>query len=65
MFSLPVPRTSFLDSRLRLRGRVNRLLERGQDVSDSQLDPVAHIGRPGAPLMARPETQDAARDRAA
>ena len=47
MFSLPSTRTSFLDSRLRLRGRVNRLLVRGHSVSDSQLDPVAHVGRPG------------------
>jgi len=62
MFSLPVPRTSFLDSRLRLRGRVNRLLVHNQSVSDTQLDP-AHVGRPGAPLTARPEATD--RDRAA
>lgn len=65
MFSIPVPRTSFLDSRFRLRGRVNRLLERGQSVSDTQLDPVAHIGRPGAPLTARPEVSDADRNREA
>ena len=32
-------------------------------VSDSQLDPVAHVGRPGTPLTARPETTD--RDREA
>lgn len=63
MFSIPVPRTSFLDSRFRLRGRVNRLLERGQSVSDSQLDPVAHVGRPGGPLTARPPVTDADRDR--
>ena len=63
MFSLPLPRTSFLDSRIRLRGRVNRLLEHGMSVSDSQLDPVAHVGRPGTPLTARPETTD--RDREA
>ncbi len=65
MFSLPVPRTSFLDSRFRLRGRVNRLLAHGQSVSDNQLDSVAHVGRPGAPLTARPATNDADRDRIA
>ena len=43
----PVTRTSFLDSRFRLRNRVGRLLEAGHSVSDAQLDPVAHVGRPG------------------
>ncbi|MGB3544445.1 hypothetical protein [Rubrivirga sp.] len=43
----PVTRTSFLDSRFRLRNRANRLLEAGHSVNDSQLDPVAHVGRPG------------------
>lgn len=50
MISLPVTRTSFLDSRFRLRGRVNRLLNKGLPVNDAQLDPVAHVGRPGVPL---------------
>ena len=58
MFSLPSTRTSFLDSRLRLRGRVNRLLVRGLPVNDSQLDPVAHVGRPGASAA----TPDRSRD---
>ena len=49
MISLPIPRTSFLDSRFRLRGRVNRLVGQGLSASDAQLDPVAHVGRPGAP----------------
>ena len=49
MVSLPITRTSFLDSRLRLRGRTNRLLAKGLPVHDAQLDPVAHVGRPGAP----------------
>ncbi len=53
MFSLPVTRTSFLDSRFRLRGRVNRLLTNGHTVTDRQLDPVAHVGQPGA--AAKPE----------
>ena len=44
---LPISRTSFLDSRFRLRNRTGRLLERGLSVSDSQLNPVAHVGRPG------------------
>ena len=39
---------SFLDSRFRLRGRVNRLLTSGHTVTDRQLDPVAHVGQPGA-----------------
>lgn len=52
---LPIPRTSFLDSRLRLRGRVNRLLERNMSTSDTQLDPVAHVGRPGGPLTSTDE----------
>ncbi|MEM1117543.1 MAG: hypothetical protein AAF845_01430 [Bacteroidota bacterium] len=47
----PVTRTSFLDSRLRLRNRTNRLIERGMSVSDHQLDP-AHIGRPGVSTSA-------------
>ena len=61
MISLPIPRTSFLDSRLRLRGRVNRLLVNGQPVTDSQLDPVAHVGRPGASdaSQAKPERAQA------
>ena len=54
MFSVPIPRTSFLDSRLRLRGRTNRLLGRGLSVSDTQLDPVAHVGRPGVSHEPRP-----------
>ncbi|MEM1054997.1 MAG: hypothetical protein AAGI52_05685 [Bacteroidota bacterium] len=49
---LPIPRTSFLDSRLRLRGRVNRLAERSLNTSDAQLDPIAHVGKPGGPLTA-------------
>lgn len=43
----PVTRTSFLDSRFRLRNRANRLLEAGHSVNDAQLDPIAHVGRPG------------------
>ena len=62
MFSTPVPRTSFLDSRLRLRGRVNRLLERGMAVSDNQLAHVGRLTRPDAPLTSQPETR---RDREA
>jgi hypothetical protein len=53
MFSVPIPRTSFLDSRLRLRGRVSRLVPRGLSASDAQLDPVAHVGRPGTPPAPR------------
>ena len=48
----PMPRTSFLDSRFRLRNRANRLLTDGQSVSDTQLDPVAHVGQPGGPTSA-------------
>lgn len=55
MISLPIPRTSFLDSRLRLRGRTNRLLSKGLPVNDAQLDPVAHVGRPGVAALANRE----------
>lgn len=55
---LPIPRTSFLDSRLRLRGRINRLLERDLSISDAQLDPVAHVGKPGQSTSA-PVRRDA------
>ena len=48
MFSLPITRTSFLDSRFRLRNRANRLIASGHVVDDRQLDPVAHVGQPGA-----------------
>ena len=57
MFSTPLPRTSFLDSRLRTRGRQNRLIERGMNATDSHLGVPAD--RPTAPLQARPETDDA------
>lgn len=60
MFSTPLPRTSFLDSRLRTRGRQNRLIERGMTAHDSHLGVAAE--RPIAPLQARPEA-DAARQR--
>lgn len=66
MVNLPRPlsRTSFLDSRFRLRNRANRLLSNGMSVSDTQLDPVAHVGRPGGPTAAvqpeRERQQDAA-----
>ena len=53
MFSTPLPRTSFLDSRLRTRGRQNRLIERGMTAPDSHL---GNSDRPTAPLQARPET---------
>ena len=51
MVNLPRPftRTSFLDSRFRLRNRANRLIQHGMSATDTQLDPVAHVGRPGAP----------------
>ena len=54
MVNLPRPmsRTSFLDSRFRLRNRANRLIAHGMSVSDAQLDPVAHVGRPGGPTSA-------------
>lgn len=55
---LPIPRTSFLDSRLRLRGRVNRLLERDMSTSDTQLDPVAHVGKPGQSTAAPPRRDE-------
>ena len=58
----PLTRTSFLDSRFRLRNRANRLLTSGASVSDAQLDPVAHVGRPGGPTT--PQPRDRA-DRAA
>jgi hypothetical protein len=58
MVSLPIPRTSFLDSRLRLRGRTNRLLAKGLPVNDAQLDPVAHVGRPGAAPTPNREQDD-------
>lgn len=48
----PLTRTSFLDSRFRLRSRTNRLIERGMSANDTQLDPVAHVGRPGASTSA-------------
>ena len=53
MINLPRPltRTSFLDSRFRLRSRTNRLIQNGMPVSDAQLDPVAHVGRPGGPTQ--------------
>ena len=57
MFSTPIPRTSFLDSRFRLRGRTNRLLERGLPVTDTQLNPVAHVGRPGVSAAPRPDDE--------
>ena len=47
--SRPFPRTSFLDSRFRLRNRANRLLAHGHTVDVTRLDPVAHVGRPGGP----------------
>ena len=57
MFSrLPIPRTSFLDSRLRLRGRVDRLIANGMSTSDTQLDPVAHVGKPGVSSEPRRDT---------
>lgn len=59
MFALPMTRTSFLDSRFRLRGRVNRLIGHGLPTSDRQLDPVAHVGRPGAPATPREEREQA------
>lgn len=60
MISIPRPqtRTSFLDSRLRLRSRTNRLLVDGYSVSDRQLDP-AHIGRPGEPVQPDRDRPDA------
>lgn len=64
MINLPRPlsRTSFLDSRFRLRSRASRLLAQGRSVNDAQLDPVAHVGRPGsaAPAPARNGQNDMA-----
>ena len=54
----PFPRTSFLDSRFRLRNRANRLLAHGHTVDVNQLDPVAHVGRPGGPAPARPADRE-------
>lgn len=59
MFALPMTRTSFLDSRFRLRNRVNRLLDHGLPTTDRQLDPVAHVGRPGTSGAAREEQERA------
>ena len=64
MISIPRPisRTSFLDSRFRLRNRANRLLAHGHSVSDAQLDPVAHVGRPGGPTQAASADRDRSTD---
>ena len=56
MLSFPIPRTSFLDSRLRQRGRVTRLVQRGLPATEAQ---VPHFARPGdaappAPREAEP-----------
>ncbi|MEM0961753.1 MAG: hypothetical protein AAGK21_04315 [Bacteroidota bacterium] len=58
-------RTSFLDSRIRLRNRANRLLANGMSVSDNQLNAVAHVGRPGGPTSVDTTDRDRQDDDAA